>query len=196
MPPPDRDDPDEDAPTPRPAQRHSWPRGVPAFPPGPDDPPELDTGDVGSLYDEPIRPARRDLEAVHRAERDPGTPVMPTELSAVLRRLEWRIYQRVRGERQELVRTVDRLCVAIDGLPGQPGLAATVASHGQVVGPARSAASWALRGVVAAVLVIGAWLYHRGGAEQLVTDEIRRVDEKADRCLNQIWKQNSKDTKP
>jgi len=176
----DPDDPDHPTrrlPTDAERRKHlrSWPRGIPVV--AAPDLPEADDGDdTASPYDEPLVATRRDWDAIHRSDRDPSAPVMPMELSAVIRRLERRLLK----QHRELGTTVQLL----GGTVGQLG--ETVAAHAQVVGPARQAASWALRGTVVAVLAAAAFLYHRGGDEQHVTDEIQTLRRQVDRLESQL----------
>lgn len=191
--PPDRDDPDEDAPTPRAPTRAELRRHRETYPEMPvlqGEGDDEDTPDVNSIYDDPIRVTRRDHEAARRAGRG-DEPVTSVELSAIIRRLESRIYERIRRDHG---RTMDRLADAIDGVGDQPGLIRTVASHSEVIGPARRTASWALRGVVAAFLLVGGFLYKRGADEQHVTDEIQALTDKVNR-LERIH-ETQKDPRP
>jgi hypothetical protein len=188
------DDPDDTDTPRRPTlaelRQHRWtyPRGVPALAVEPDDMPESE----GSLYDEPIRPSRRDVEACQRAGREPDAHVRSIELSAVLRVLESR-HRQICSVQQETAQTVNRLCSEVDGTPGRPGLTETVADHTEVIRPVRATASWALRGTIAAIIVVGGFLYQRGSAEQHTTDELttlkrdyERLEKKFDALQTQI----------
>lgn len=205
--PQDRDEPDEDAPTPRhrptvaEQRRHakSYPLGLPILPEFDVDVEETEgTEDFGSPYDGPIIPTRRDAEAVRRANRDPDDPVRAIDISAMFRGFGRALLARIRAEHADTVRIVGRLRDAIEGTRDEPGLEKTVAGHGLVVGPARTAASWALRGTVAAVIVLGAFLYKRGSDEQRVIDEIQTLSRKVERMESQIdqLRTQSKDPRP
>jgi hypothetical protein len=190
-PPPDRDDEDDTDRRPTAAElaRHqrTHPHVVPAIQ-GQDvvafD--EDDDEDDSAPYDE--QPNARDIAQLKRSGRDTDAPVTAIELSAMLRGLA----KPLRRQLRRLRHVVDG-----DGSKERPGLVATVASHAQVIGPARSAASWALRGTIAAVLVVGGFLYWRGRDEQRVIDElaaVRKDNERFERVINQLVQ--NKDPKP
>lgn len=174
----DRDD-DEDTGRRRPTdaeRRHhakSYPLGMPILP-------ELDVepeneDDFGSPYDDPIVPTRRDAEAVKRSGRDPDEPVRTIEVSAMFRGFGRALLAHLDRKYEKPLGDVRRLVAVVEGTTGRPGLGDTVAAHAQIVGPARTAASWALRGTVAAVLVLGGFLYKRGSDEQHAADEIQTL---------------------
>lgn len=79
---------------------------------------------------------------------------------------------------------VAKLVVAIygNGSKDQPGFAARLDDHDTVIRPTRSLARWALGGAATAALLVAAFLYHRGGAEQLVTDQIQQLQRASERC--------------
>lgn len=66
-------------------------------------------------------------------------------------------------------------------LAQQPGgarfdeLAAKVAGHDQVITPTRAIARWAAGIAFAALLAVGAFLYHRGADEQSVRDQLQQL---------------------
>lgn len=161
--------------------------------------PDLEGGpsdQIDSLYNEPIRPTARDADACRRAGVDPDERVRAIDLSAMMKLLEWRIYQRVQVDHQRVADTLERL---VETVEGDGGLVKTVAEHGHVIRPVRSTASWALRGTVAAIIVLGGFLYQRGSAEQHVTDEIqtqRRDYERLQAEVKELRIQISKDTRP
>lgn len=181
MPPPDRE-PDDKAdtdrrPTAAELRRHHWtaPRGIPALADEPP-PPEPD-------FDWPLAPDPEDAEVLRRAGRDPGIAAHPAEVSAIVRRLR-REFERMLAARAD---TAD--AERLERVERQ------VADHSQVIGPARTAASWALRGTVAAVLVVGGFLYKRGSDEQRITDQIQVLAEKVGRLETQVERIQTKENK-
>lgn len=152
--------------------RRTVPRGISVLP---DDAPAPEPD-----FSWPLEPDRHDAEILRRAGRDPEDPVRPAEITAIVRMLG--------GE-------IARLRIVVEGSERRPGLTQTVEDHTRVIGPARTAASWALRGTVAAVLVVGGFLYQRGAAEQHITDEIGALTDKVGRLERQVEHLTSKDSK-
>ena len=69
----------------------------------------------------------------------------------------------------------------------KPGLAAQVEDHEKVVAPTRRIANWAAGGAIAAVLVVGGFLYHRGSDEQAVTDRLQQLERTSERCERLLY---------
>lgn len=151
--------------------RRTVPGGTPILPG------EMDASEDEPAFEWPAAPSRRDAEVLRRANRDPGEPVSPAEISAIVHQLAARL-------REEFSRLLTQ--GPQDLTADLAELRKTVADHGQVIGPARSAASWALRGAVAAVLIVGGFLYKRGADEQHITDEIQALTDKVHRLETQI----------
>ena len=182
---PDSDDPDglEDTPTPtrHPTaaelrrHRRTVPRGTPILP-ALDDAPVHDPDDVETEW--PAAADPRDAEILRRAGRDPTEPAMPAEITAIVRRLRRELREELQAVAQD-PKALGELRTELEALRRE-------------FEPHRKFGRWVAGIAGAALLAVGVFLYHRGADEQHVTDEIRRVDEKVDRCLNQI----SKDTKP
>jgi hypothetical protein len=84
----------------------------------------------------------------------------------------------------QLARDMARVTLTLygNGTKDQPGLTARVDDHDTVIKPTRSLARWALGGAATAALLVAAFLYHRGGAEQLVTDKLQQLERASERC--------------
>ncbi len=115
---------------------------------------------------------RVDAEVLRRASRDPSEPVVPAEISQIVRQLA----DKLREEFRTLVAQA----------PWDDTLATRLAQLERDFEPHRRFGKWVAGVAGAALLAVGIFLYHRGQSEQLVTDEIKAVREKADRCETKI----------
>lgn len=170
----DRDDPEDNAPTPRrptAAERRqhakSHPYGVPVVR-LPDDPPAApDDPDDPLPFDWAELPDRRDAECLRRSGRDPSYPVVPAELSQIVRRVTATLRAEFRAMlarapvalSEELERRMDRL--------------------ERDFAPVQRLGKWAAGVALGAALALGAFLYRRGADEQRVADEIKEVRDHA-----------------
>lgn len=213
----DRDDPDDERNTarrPTAAERkhheRTYPRGVPIVA---GELPEPDPDDTTSPYDLPIETSRRDAESVRRADRDPSLPVMPTELSAIAKALSKHIYAKLRKEmedsaeaqRRELGQILDRaprdvaelLNTRLDKMDErQDAQDAARAALEREFAPHQKFGKWVAGIAFTALLAVGAFLYHRGAQEQLVTDLMQHLGDRLTAVENRLNYDHSKEPRP
>lgn len=166
----DRDPDDEDTDRRRPtaADRSRPTRTRPAAAPPPDESEEAIPFDWGG------EPSRPDAEGLRRAGRDPSVPVLPAELSSIIR-------QMARKMREEFARALT------DGIGG--GVEKRLAVLEKDFDPVRRVGRWAAGIAATALVAVIIFAYNRGQSEQHITDELQRLTtlvDKLERKIEQI----------
>lgn len=119
-------------------------------------------------------PTQRDRDAVQRAGRDFDSPVMPAELSALIRVLRSDLGQQLRAALDKRIAPLER-----------------------DFGPVRRFTRWAMGGAAIAVVSVVGFAYARGQAEQHVTDEIQHQREQISELKDRLEAlRTTKDPRP
>lgn len=148
-------------------------------------PRRVDDETTDPLAQLPELPDERAVAAVRRAGYDANQPVRFVELKQIVDIVKEQMRETMRRERETSDERQARELLEVLNRPTREEasqLLTDIEGLKTFVRKQRRALSWVRRGLVAAVLAVGSWLYYRGVKEGTDAMRLTKVEEKAERC--------------